>query len=220
MTNWGRFSWLTVTAALGALVASAGASAFAGSITDLGVVYALSSNLVSSTSTTQTYDVNLTANTTGYTGASTDLLDSVALKVANDGNVLTESPLSLPSGWKFVDGGISGSGLGCKMSGNGFDCAQGGSVSADLGVGSNSGGSQPYAWVFQVTVNSGTLFSSGASIKAQYVNSADTQQTNLTSVTDTNTIVTPEPQSWALLATALIGACVLIGRTLGLGSPR
>jgi hypothetical protein len=199
------------------MMASVGTSAFGASVTDVGVVYGLSSTLVGSTSTRQTYDVTLTANTTGYTGTSTDLLDSVAIKVDDDSNVLAVSGLSLPAGWTFLRGGISGSGLGCKMSGNGFDCAQGGSVSNDLSVGSHSGALQPYTWVFQITLNSGTLFSSGASIKAQYLNGTDTQQTNLTSVTDTNTIVTPEPESWLFLITVLVGACIVLGRTRSLG---
>ncbi len=199
-----------------AILSGVAPTAFAGSITDVGVVYNLSSSLVSSTGGTETFNVTLTANTTGYTGSSTDLLDAVAIKVANDGNVLGESLYSGPPGWTFRDAGINGSGVGCgKPSPNGFDCAYG----AGLGVGSNSG-AQPYVWVFQLTVNSGTLYTSGDSIKAQYVNSTTTKQVNLTSVTATNTIVplpttaTPEPASIALMGTFLLGAYAVLRRKL------
>lgn len=213
------FGSLMARAAVAALVISGAQTAVAQSITDLGVIYSLSSDLVSSTNTTQTFNVTLTANTTGYTGPSTNLLDAVAIKVDNDRSVVSESLLSGPSGWTFVDGGTNGSAAGCKVSRaarNGFDCSQGGSVSKDLGVGSKSGNLQPYKWVFELTVNSGTLFTDDASIKAQYLNSTGKKQVNLTSVTDTNSITIPEPASMALLGTALFGAALLLRRRVSI----
>lgn len=206
-------SLLAATLVAGLLVLATPA-AFAGSFTDIGVVYTLSSVFVSGTSTTQTFNVTLTVNDTGYSGPhpGSDLLDAVAIKVDNDNNILSESLVSGPSNWTFVDGGTNASGAGCTPSGNGFDCSQGGSVSYDLGTGPQHGGT--YSWVFQVTVKSGTLLTTGASVKAQYVNSTATKQVAMTSQTTTNETTVPEPASMALLGTAVLGACALLRQKL------
>jgi PEP-CTERM motif len=126
-------------------------------ITDTGIVFDATDQLISSTATTQTYQVTVTANTAGYTGTAGDFITSLAIKIANSVNSF--SLVSGPPGSVLVDGGINAS--GCDGSGGGFVCdAFTPKVLPDATL----------TLILNETIGTGTLLSGNlaASIKAEY----------------------------------------------------
>jgi PEP-CTERM motif len=88
-------------------------------ITDLGVVYDATYALVSSVVGFQTYQVTVTAQTSGSTApVSGDYLTALAIKIAP--SISSFSLVSGPSGSVLVDGGVNAS--GCNTGGGGFVC--------------------------------------------------------------------------------------------------
>src|SRR3974377_1925647 len=76
---------------------------------------------ISSTPTTETFEITYTIDTTGYNGGGTHL-DQVPLKVSS--SITSGTLVSAPGGvgdWNVIMGGINAS--GCSMAGSGFDCA-------------------------------------------------------------------------------------------------
>jgi len=206
---------------IGVLLVGLGASnAFAGEVTDHGVDYFLSYALVGTLGSTQTFDVTLTADTTGYTGNSTDLLIAVAIKP--DSSESSVSLIERPTTYYSYAAGGTNSG-GCDGHGSGFLCATTNvhgepfPVSpASVGVDTDGG---TFSWVWQLTVASGTLFTGAnqAGIKAVYYDAAGRHFAGVqTSVddTDSQSTVTPEPTAMVLAGTFLIAASLALGRKL------
>lgn len=211
-------------ALLALLVAASAGPSFAGSIgpdcgSCFGSIYSLVylNNPISSTSTTQTFQVTLTIDTThsnATVGSAGDFIDAVGIKVSSKG--LGQSLVSAPGGvskWTLTPGGVDAK--GCDSVGSGFECAEDTSTVAPLPYNGD------YVWVFDVTVPKGTLAlgSNGASVRALYTTDVvvkgklTEKQLGLTSE-DVTLTSQPEPGGLALLGTALLGAAVFLRRTL------
>jgi hypothetical protein len=137
---------VVLTAVALALGVSAGAESIGPSCSScFGGIYTVTYNGVSSTSTTETREYTYTADLTGYTGAMTDFISSVALKVTN--NVLGAS-LASPTGgtWTSPFLNTNQTNAGCTGSGSGWVCISGGN-STEAKAGS------VYSWVFDITAN-------------------------------------------------------------------
>ncbi len=118
--------------------------------------------LLGSTATTETYRIQYDINTSGYTGAATDYIQSVAIKVSS--GPVWASLFSAPGGvgiWRvFSNRGLNNS--NCSSGGTGYVCAQDGNFAIANGT--------TYTWVFDVIMARGSLLSgvNAASIKANY----------------------------------------------------
>jgi len=179
------------------------------SFTDLGSIYTLSysGSPISTTATTETFDITLNIDTSGYTEngtGTTAFLDSAAIKVSP--NIITASLVSGPSGFVYGDGYTSNSASGCTLNtATGAACAGKGSL-ATTPVG-NAGDIYTFEW--DVTVATGTLFAGldGSTVKALYLwtNPANGKLlvSGQTSVTASSTSV-PEPNSLLLISSGLI----------------
>jgi PEP-CTERM motif len=174
-----------------------------------GAAYTLtySGSPISSTGTTQTFQITLNVDDSSYTGGGS-YLNSVAIKVAAPPDLVSSHLVSAPS-WFFLasSGGLSAS--GCSGGNGGFLCAE----SFGNGV-SVLGG--PYNFVYNVTVDTGSLFTGfdDASIKALYVNRYGNKVGDLLSenITLQSTSATPEPASLAITGLGLIGFALISGR--------
>jgi PEP-CTERM motif len=134
-----------------------------------GTLYTLTTNgLVSSTATTQTWQVELALDTTNTTFGSGVFIDAVAIKISSSASAV--SLISAPGGtsaWAKVQlGGLNAK--GCDGSGSGFFCTEDGSAVAASPATLPFAGT--YSWVFDVTIPTGTLDTSafGSSIKVLY----------------------------------------------------
>src|SRR5215469_18331777 len=89
-----------------------------------GATYELtySGSPISSTPTTQTFEITLTINPTGYNGGGA-FINAVAPKVSSavDAVKLVSAPGTLTN-WTTMNGGINAG--GCHMAGSGFVCAE------------------------------------------------------------------------------------------------
>ena len=174
-----------------------------------GAAYTLtySGSPISSTSTTQTFQITLDVNDAFYSGGGS-FLNAVAINVAAPADLVGASLASAPSDFSS----LSGSGLdasGCASNGSGFVCTQADDLGAPV-----SG--SPYDFVFDVTVDTGTLFTGtdAASIKGLYVNSDGRKVGALLSEDITlQTASAPEPSSALMLGSVLFGALLLFRRT-------
>jgi hypothetical protein len=187
------------------LVFASAGTASAGTIIDLGVKYTVESNFTPDAS--NTYDVFLTMDATGFTG-SPGYLVAVDLEFHEDnsqgpaissGESLLQVPSpSVVSDWHADPGGTNSG--GCSSSGQ-FVCFQfTNAVPADaLAV---PAASQPWVFEFAVTVPTGHTLSSVTHIKAVYDTSAsgsgpDGQTSEDTTIgrIGTNNETVPEPAS-------------------------
>ncbi len=155
---------------------------------------------ISTTSTTETFRITLTIDTSGYNGGGI-LLNAVAVKVSS--NLLSMSLFDAPGGagaWTTWMGGLNAS--GCSGSGSGFDCAYAGNTGVPVPTGS------AYSWVFDLEMNTGTLFTTmnSSSIKARYVDGNNVKVGALVSENITLQVneQIPEPTSAALLGGGLL----------------
>jgi PEP-CTERM motif len=155
---------------------------------------------VSSTATTETFQIQLLVDTSGYNGGGS-ALDAVSVKVAP--NDATATIVSAPGGagaWTETDGGLNAN--GCSGAGGGFVCAQNAAQTAALVPDGT------YAWVFDITIPTGTLFTNPdqSSVKARYVDADGNKIGDLVSENITlQTGVVPEPGTVLLLGSGLAG---------------
>jgi len=171
-----------------------------------GSIYSLETTLapVSTTATTETWNVSYTIDTSGYTGTGTHL-NQVALKVS--ASITAGTLVAAPGGvglWNVIMGGINAN--GCSMAGSGFDCA----FATSPGVSPNVPGGV-YTWVFQLTMQTGSLLlgPNEASVKARYVSDTGFKVGALVSEDITLSQV-PEPGALLLLAAAAISRALFV----------
>jgi hypothetical protein len=212
IVNQFRFMWLSLPAMLmaGTVLLQADTIGGAGSncATCAGAAYTLtySGAPISATATTEIFQITFTVNDNTYVGGGS-FLNAVAIKVAPPSGLVSESLVSAPSGFSLLPGGLNAQ--GCGSGEGGFLCVQ----SSGNGV-SVAGG--PYNFVYDVTVDSGTLLTgtNAASVKARYLNSNGRFAGPLLSenITLQTTSPVPEPSSPLLLGSGLSALSLLLRR--------
>jgi len=174
-------------------------------ITDLGVVYDATYTLIGTGVGTETYQIKVTAQTSGSTLPG-DFLTSLAIKIAS--SVSSFSLVSGPAGSALVAGGINSG--GCDGSGSGFVCDGFTPILMPNGL---------VTLILNETIATGALFTGTkeASIKAEYCNVGtgigttgrgcpSGQNTGITSedITLSRTTPVPEPVTMLLGGTGLL----------------
>jgi PEP-CTERM motif len=195
-----------------------------------GTLYTLTNNgLVSSTSTTQTWQIELALDTTNTTFGSGVFIDAAAIKVSSSANSF--SLISAPGGtsaWPTqLLGGLNAN--GCDGSGSGFFCVEdGGPASASPATLPFSG---TYSWIFDVTIPTGALFTDPfeSSIKVLYTDlckvghkplaecNVGITSEDITLQGSTPPPPVPEPATLTMLGSGLLALGGIFRRRLGLG---
>jgi hypothetical protein len=155
---------------------------------------------ISTTADTGTFRITLTIDTSGYNGGGTKL-NAVAVKVSS--MLVGMSLYDAPGGagaWTTWMGGLNAN--GCSGSGTGFDCAYAGNT--DVAVPNGT-----YAWVFDLEMDTGALFTTpfSSSIKARYIDNAGVKVGDLVSEYITLQVI-PEPASAALLGDGVLAIAI------------
>lgn len=175
-----------------------------------GAIYTLSysgSALPDADSLHETFRIILDIDTNTYTGGGS-FLDNVAIKASN--SVYDFSLFAAPDGtayWSESDGGLSNSNGGCTGTGSGWICANGlANGGKGVSVTTGNGVGADYSFIFDVTVNNGSLFTGlgEASVKARYVDGNGNKKGSLLSEPITIQRV-PEPTTGLLLGFGLAG---------------
>jgi hypothetical protein len=198
------------------LVLALGSSMFAGPINDSndgcqdcqGANFKLtySGKPVSSTWDTQTFRITLDVNETNYYGDGS-YLNAVAIKVASDSDLIDANLVSAPDTFSFMGTGGLGA-FGCGSGEGSFLCVE----SSGDGVAVPGGN---YDFVYDVTVNKGTLFKgeNDDQVEALYVDDSYLPiELACDDVTLRKAAVTPEPGSCLLLGSGLAGLGLLFRR--------
>ena len=165
---------------------------------------------------TTTYDISLAINTTNFFHGPdlTGFLYAAGFKVVagNNSDIIgLPDLLAAPGGagsWTVSVGGISN---GCDDTSNGgFICA-GQAITAGVPVPDGT-----YQWDWEITVNTGSLVTTGDSVKASFADASHKQNGNTSEAITlqnggcpTNVClpqIIPEPTTLALLGVALLGA--------------
>lgn len=143
------------------------------------------------------YDIFLTVDTTGVTGATT--LGDVAIKVASTDPDLTY--ISAPAGYTLQDGGLNNN--GCNSSGGGYFCFAGSAAVGGV-----------YTFEASITAAPGST----GSIKDLFYDATGKaeQLSNDTSIgVHTPPSAAPEPSSLMLLGTGALGMAGVVRRRFG-----
>lgn len=160
------------------------------------------------------FDIFLTVDTTGFTGASTDSLNSVALKLVSQSSSISSVTLLSPLSDGFSTTVYSGlNANGCAGGGGGFFCSE------STGLGLAVGGVYTFEWQLTLT-SADALFTelNEASVKALYVTSQGHQNgitsENITLDPSTPVSPVPEPSSLMLFGTGAMGIAAAMRRRL------
>jgi hypothetical protein len=151
------------------------------------------------------WDITLTIDTSGYTGAAGDWIQVVSVKASSDDQVIGVGQAGLdvaPVGtWNVFAGGQNSN--GCTGSGNGFICAQDG-TSAVVGPG------KVYVWTFDYVTNNLFTGLNQASIKADYYGLVNGQPNFQGQLSNNITLQVPDGgATLMLLGGALVGLATL-----------
>lgn len=180
-----------------------GAGSTCASCADAAYTLTYSGVPISSTNTTQTFQITLDVNDSAYNGGGS-FLNAVAIKVAPTADVVNATLFSAPAGFSLVAGGLGATGCGGGV--DGYSCAE----SSGNGV-SVSGG--PYDFVYDVTIKTGDLFTGtdAAMVKALYVDSNGKKTGVITSedITLQSSSDAPEASSALLLGAGLLALSLL-----------
>lgn len=196
--------WMGLGASVAGLLFLSGAVASADPITVGGAVYTLtySGTPIASTSTTDTYQITYSVDTTNYdvvNASGSANLKAISVQAASSIDSFTA--VSAPTGFTYTTGTSNAN--GCGAGGSGWVCA-------DTSTGPIVPGGT-FDFVFDITVDSGDLFTStgAASVKAlyTYINSTNGKLTTDSQLSQHISLQTtpavPEPASFTLLGLGL-----------------